>query len=285
MKLAIVTVASVLALTAVQPAGAVPNFSGLWGRNKIDYLPPKSGPGPVKNISGSERMMVGDYNSPILKPWAAAIVKEKGEISRSGSAFPTAHNQCWPEPPPYIMGNKQMQMLQKPDEIVLMYSHGGQVRHVRLNANHPTHVTPSWYGDSVGHYEGNTLVVDTIGVVVKPLSTMDRYGTPHTDALHVVERYRLIDPNSTTAESKPSGAAFFGGADDILDRNYKGPALEIVFTVEDPGTFTAPWSGVVIYRRALGSFIEDVCVDSVHDYITGRDAAVPRAKTTLFSAG
>jgi hypothetical protein len=283
MKLAIWAAACVLAVTAAQGAAASPDFSGVWARNAIDYLPPKSGPGPVKNISGRRDMMVGDYNSPILKPWAAAIVKKKGEISRTGNAFPTAHNQCWPEPPPYIMGNKQLQMLQKPDEIVMMYSHGSQVRRVRLNAQHPAHVTPTWYGDSVGHYEGDTLVVDTIGVAVKPLSSMDRYGTPHTDALHVVERYRLIDPNSTTAETRANRGGFFGVGDDIIDRDFKGPALEIDFTVEDPGAFTTPWSGVVVYRRGKGRFIEDVCADNVHDYITGRDSAVPTAKTTRSS--
>jgi hypothetical protein len=278
--------AAALTLSALAPAhGApVPDFSGVWAHNTIDYLPPKSGPGPVKNISGSARMMVGDYNNPILKPWAAKIVKAKGDISRTGMSFPTAHNQCWPEPPPYIMGNQELQMLQKPDEVVLMYSHGGQVRHVRLNVPHPEHVTPSWYGDSVGHYEGNTLVVDTIGVSVKPLSSLDRYGTPHTDALHVVERYHLIDPNSTTAELRPARSGFRESGDDIIDRGFKGPALQIDFTVEDPGAFTTAWSGTAIYRRGKGRFIEDVCAENVHDYITGRDSKVPQANTTQFSS-
>jgi hypothetical protein len=58
---------------------------------------------------------------------------------------------------------------------------------------HPAHVTPSRYGDSVGHYEGDTLVIDTVGIKIGPFAMVDMFGTPHTEALHVVERYRLID--------------------------------------------------------------------------------------------
>ena len=50
-------------------------------------------------------------------------------------------------------------------------------------------VTPAWYGDSVGHYEGDTLVIDTVGIKVGPFAMVDMYGTPHSAALHVVERY------------------------------------------------------------------------------------------------
>jgi hypothetical protein len=50
-----------------------------------------------------------------------------------------------------------------------------------MNEPHPARVTPSWYGDSVGHYEGDTLVIDTIGVKIGPISMVDMYGTPHTE--------------------------------------------------------------------------------------------------------
>jgi hypothetical protein len=64
---------------------------------------------------------------------------------------------------------------------------------LRMNQPHPARVTPSWYGDSVGHYEGDTLVIDTVGVKIGPFAMVDMYGTPHSQALHVVERYRLLD--------------------------------------------------------------------------------------------
>src|SRR5258708_6602992 len=214
---------------AAQSASAIPDLSGVWGRNTIDYSAPATGKGPIKNISGSRNVMVGDYNDPMLKPWAAEIVKRNGEIAKTGDAFPTAHNQCWPEPPPYILGNQQLQVLQQKDQVTLMYSHSSQVRRVRLNATHPAKLTSSWYGDSVGHYEGGALVVDTVGVAVAPLSTVDRYGTPHTEALHVVERYHMVE-QGTTAEPLRNGG-FQGVNDDVIDRAYKGKVLRVDFRV------------------------------------------------------
>src|SRR5260221_7690859 len=269
---------------AAQGAAAMPDLSGVWRRNTIDYSAPATGKGPIKNISGSRNVMVGNYNDPMLKPWAAEVVKKNGEIARTGDAFPTAHNQCWPEPPPYILGNQQLQILQQKDQVTLLFSHSSQVRHVRLNVSHPAHVTPSWYGDSIARYEGDTLVVDTVGIAVKPLSTVDRYGTPHTEALHVVERFHMVDQASARAEPvRAGGFGASGGADDVIDRGYQGKVLRVDFTVEDPGTFNMPWSGVVQYQRAKGLLIEDVCAENIHDYIMNRDSKVPTAKSALIT--
>jgi hypothetical protein len=87
-----------------------------------------------------------------------------------------------------------MQMIQQPDKITILYLGDPQVRRVRMNEPHPAQVTPSRYGDSVGHYEGDTLVIDTVGLKTdRPFAMVDWYGTPYTQALHVVERYRLLD--------------------------------------------------------------------------------------------
>jgi hypothetical protein len=277
-------IAPLLCLAVILPARAAdqaarPDFSGVWGRNTLDYNAPASGPGPLRNVGRGRT--AGDYNSPNLKPWAADQVRKMGEISKNGEAFPTAHNQCWPEPPPYIFGNRETQILQLRQKVLIIYSHGSQVRTIRLNATHPAHVTPTWYGDSVGHYEAGALVVDTVGIKVAPLSTVDRYGTPHTEALHLTERYTLIDPNSSPAEMVQPDRGGFRLGDDIIDRAYRGKALQIAFTVEDPGTFNMPWSATVVARRALGPLLEDVCADQVHDYITGKDENVPRSNSGL----
>jgi hypothetical protein len=79
---------------------------------------------------------------------------------------------------------------------------------------HSAHSTPSWFGESIGHYEGDTLVIDTIGIAVHELSAIDRFGTPHTEAMHVIERYRVADNRRT---------------------------LRVDFTVNDQGTFNMPW--------------------------------------------
>jgi hypothetical protein len=276
----LISLTSVAAHAAAQ--SAIPELAGVWGRNTLEYGQPATGPGPIKNIG--VRMTMGDYRDPILKPWAAEVVKKMGEISKTGEAFPTAHNQCWPEPPPYIFGNRETQILQLKDKVLLIYAHGSQVRTIRLNSAHPAKLNPSWYGDSIGHYEGDALVVDTTGIKVAPLSTVDRYGTPHTDALHLIERYSLIDPASTTAEARRVAGGFGRTeADDVIDRNYKGKALQISFTVEDPGAFNMPWSGIVVARRAKDLLMEDVCVEQIHDYVTGKDTDVPKSKTGLLT--
>src|SRR5215469_10919730 len=176
---------------AANPA-AIPDFSGIWSHPYLTgFEIPFSGPGPVLNTqrrpdgAANFQMLVGDYKNPILQPWAADVVKKHGEISLAGKGYPTPSNQCWPGGVPYVFWDFLMQMFQQDDRITMLYRHGNEVRHVRMSGSHPPHVTPSWYGDSVGHYEGNTLVIDTIGIKVGPFAMVDMYGTPHTEALHV----------------------------------------------------------------------------------------------------
>jgi hypothetical protein len=187
---------------AAQGAAATPNFSGMWVHPFWPgFDPPLSGPGPVVNRSrlpsgvGNSDQLVGEYTNPILKRQAAEVVRKHGEISKAGVTYPTPANQCWPQPPPYIFWTIGVQFLQEPDRVTILYSNPDhEFRQVRLNGSHPAQVTPSWYGDSVGHYEGDVLVVDTVGIrSLRPFAMVDVYGTPYTDSLHVVERYRLID--------------------------------------------------------------------------------------------
>src|SRR6516225_7050857 len=169
-------------------AASIPQFSRVWTHPAFPWFePPASGPGPITNLSrwaeqrpqgpgGSAALppskvgisnydqLVGDYNSPILQPWAAAVVKRFGEISLTGITFPNPSNQCQPSPMPFIYKLGTIRMLQQPNRITIVYSgYNTEVRRVRLNEPHATPLTPSWYGDSVGHYEGDTLVIDTVG--------------------------------------------------------------------------------------------------------------------------
>jgi hypothetical protein len=299
-----------VALAAIAPAQAqqtVPDFSGIWGHLTFpDMEPPLSGPGPVKNLSrvsvaaagaiapyngsvptgvsqggvSNVSELVGDYNNPILKPEAAEVVRRHGEISKKSLPYPTPGNQCWPGGVPFVFWNIGMQMLQEKDKVTILYTNDHEVRHVRLNAQHPANVVPSWYGDSVGHYEGDTLVIDTVGVKVGPFAMVDMYGTPHTEALHVVERYRLLD-NAAAIESEERGQREnfrMQQSDTGLARNPndKGPGLLMEFTVEDPGVFTTPWSGRVTYRRPLGDWLEFACADGTIDHV-GREIKLPTA--------
>jgi hypothetical protein len=188
---------------------------------------------------------------------------------------------------PFIYKQAQVLMMQQPDRITMVYSGGYEVRRVRLNAPHPSPLTPSWYGDSVGHYEGDTLVIDTVGIKTdRPVAMLDLYGTPYTKALHVVERYRLLDYDATkealerVATKNWRVPPFRIGTD--VDPDYKGNGLQLQFTVEDEGVFTTPWSATITYRRGINSQGTDKCrklsAPKTQNYITsGRDAGLPTA--------
>jgi hypothetical protein len=271
----------------VKTAPSIPDFSGLWHRWLRPGLgPPASGPGPVTNRSridgvSNYNQLVGDYTNPILNRQAAEIVKKHGELSLSGVGYPTPSNQCWPGGVPYIFWNFGMQMLQQSDKITILYLHDHEVRHVRMNQPHPVRVTPSWYGDSVGHYEGTTLVIDTVGVKRGPFAMADMYGTPYSEALHVVERYQLLDyeaaKDGLEREAKIN-ARYPPGLNAVdFDPNYKGEHLQVQIAVEDKGVFTMPWSATLTYGRPLGEWVEHVCAENRHEYYDGSDTAVPTA--------
>jgi hypothetical protein len=158
-----------------------------------------------------------------------------------------------------------------------MYDEGPDVRRVKLNQPHPANVKPSWYGDSVGHYEGDTLVIDTIATKTdRPYAMLDLYGTPYTKALHVIERYRLISyeeaQDGLRREAKENRRI-----PGDLDPNYRGKFLQVMFTVEDEGVFTTPWSATITYRPGREPFSESVCAENLHEYYNNADSNVPQS--------
>jgi hypothetical protein len=271
-------------------AASIPDFSGVWTHPYWPgFDPPLSGSGPVVNRSrmpngvGNSNQLVGDYTNPILKPLAAEVVKKHGEISLRGVTYPTPANQCWPQPVPYIFWTIGVQLLQQPDKVTILYSNPDhEFRQVHMNQPHPAQVTPSWHGDSVGHYEGDTLVIDTVGVKAdRPFAMVDIYGTPYTQALHVVERYRLVDfdavKEAQERTQKENIRIPINDSGLTVDAGYQGRGLELQFTVEDDGVFTMPWSASMTYRRALGDWPEFVCAENVREYYYNKDSEVPKA--------
>ncbi|HEX3486467.1 MAG TPA: hypothetical protein VHT51_15495 [Micropepsaceae bacterium] len=252
----------------------IPDFSGIWSHPFLTgFEPPASGPGPVTNRSrrrdgaANFQTLVGDYTNPILKPEAAAAVKQHGDLSLAGKGYPTPSNQCWPGGVPYIFWDFLVQMFQEPDHITIIYRQGDEVRRVRMNQPHPAHVTPSWYGDSVGHYEGDTLVIDTVGIKKGPFAMLDMYGTPFTDKLHVVERYRLVDyATAKDAIDRNAKENTHAGGGWDFDPNYRGKVLQLHFTVEDEGVFTTPWTSTITYRPSIDPWTELICAENPRDF-------------------
>jgi hypothetical protein len=163
-----------------------------------------------------------------------------------------------------------MYFIQTLKEVVMILSSKQEIRHIYLTDKHSANVKPSWYGESIGHYEGDTLVVDTVGI--NESTWIDGFGTPHTRQLHVVERFRLIEG---------------------------GEGLEANVRVEDPGAFTMPWSGIQRFRqyeaavRKVGSkgiaqlasveegpMQELVCADNPASFFPGQGAK-PLPQTTV----
>ena len=295
--LLLVILATIGAMSGVAQTAPIPDLSGVYNHRGIPgFEPLASGPTSLVNLSrregnvGNNRQLVGDYRNPILKPETAEIVKKFGEMSLNHYTFDQPRNQCWPGGVPFELGNTGMQMLQTPDRIVILYSHDHQVRHIRMNQSHPARVTPSWYGDSVGHYDGDTLVIDTVGVKIGPYAMVDWYGTPHSPALHVVERYKLLDYAAAKEGLERSAKENF-----IPDFSRKpsetSKYLQLFFTVEDPAVFTTPWSATVTYERvsplpngvsSTSEWDEQVCAENLNKFGTEKDPEVPTAEKPDF---
>ena len=235
----------------------VPNLSGVWSRAwRVQQLfePPDSGPGPVTgdpaspHVRGGNSPWIADLSSPILRPQTRDRLRQLADQQKAGHALLDNDTLCLPVG---VLGSLNMfdpmQVLQTPTKVFLLYTRDHQVRVIYLDQPHSQNLSPTWYGESVGHYEGDILVVDTIGMNTKTL--VDRYGTPHSDRLHTIERYRLSADGT----------------------------LEVSVTVEDPITFTTTWSAKAAYKRGdPGGFEEIVCAENnppISDQAIGFPAA------------
>jgi hypothetical protein len=137
-------------------SASIPDFSGIWTHSIPGFEPLTSGPTALintqrrENGTGNILKLAGDYTNPILTPQAAEIVKMHVERGLNHIGDPNPRNQCRPEGVPFLFTDRPTELLQQKDKVTILYGHDHQIRHVRLNAQHPARVTPSWYGDSVG---------------------------------------------------------------------------------------------------------------------------------------
>ena len=198
---------AMLALPAFAADGASGIFGLRWGKNVFNFEGMPSGPQPPANLSrrpdgtSNAGRLVGDYRNPILTPKAAAVVKQKGELAIAGVGFANAQDQCRAIAPPFSSAmTLAFVMLQKKNgDIAMISDNNANTRHIRMNGTHPANLKPRPMGDSIGRWEGDTLVIDTVGVKVDDFLSVDRFGTPLSEAMHIVERYRLIDYSAAKA--------------------------------------------------------------------------------------
>jgi hypothetical protein len=238
----IFTVLALVASAGAQPVSP-PDFwagDGGWIHAAGATFPPVGSPSAVVQdpsypfISQGATWRLGDVSNPNLKPWAKDVMRKDNDEIQHGKLEFQARSSCLPSgiPNMFLPGNALL-VLQTPKQEVMIKQGGQEVRHIYLNVPHSANVTPSWYGESVGHYEGDTLLVDTVGQNTK--TVVDAFRTPHTEKLHVVERWHLIDG---------------------------GKGLQADITVDDPDTFNAPWSTYVRHVRARDPYLEDICPEN-----------------------
>ncbi|HEY4266076.1 MAG TPA: hypothetical protein VGM72_12215 [Micropepsaceae bacterium] len=247
-----VLIAAIAASAAAAQSPDPPDFSsataGWLTPIAGDFAAVPGSPGPIvsdpahpflNNVEARERGItpsyrIADLSNPNLKSETKGAMKKDIDEVLAGKIAYSPSTSCTPAGvPAFLLQPSVLYFVQTPKEVVMIQSYDSQVRHVYLNVPHSARITPSWYGESVGHYEGDTLVVDTVGLNGKTF--VDAYRTPHSEKLHVVERWKLA-----------------GG----------GNGLEVTVEVDDPETYNRPWKAVLRYRRSPGAVLEAICAEN-----------------------
>jgi hypothetical protein len=201
-----------------------PNLSGIWVVNPA--------------AAGSYSSFMFTKDEPPMTAWAEEKFKAAKPIFGPNKKTPRESDDpvygCFPPGLPRIyLQRRPMEILQLPEELIIAYQYDRLVRHIYTDGRpHDDFIDPPlWMGDSIGKWEGDALVVDVIGFNAK--TWLDRIGHPHSEALHLIERFR-----------RPDHATL---VDDI--------------TVEDPKAYTKPWTARLQFQLKSGAEVdwEEVC--------------------------
>jgi len=208
-------------LTAPAPKAADghPDLSGIW----------------APNTATLQDLAVGLSGEVPYQPWAAQLTKERANGAR-GKDDPAAF--CVPGMPKLIVLPYPYKIYQLPGVTVILYEGFTTFRQIFTDGRPlPVDPQPSWLGYSVGKWDGDTFVVDTVGINDK--TWMDNAGRPHSDALHTIERYHRKDVGT----------------------------LEVTLTIDDPKAYTRPWTvNASPSRLILGQdLLEYVCTENNRD--------------------
>lgn len=205
-----------------QSTDHVPDLSGVWRQNA---------PANARAYSG----WAFTKDEPPMTPWAEAKYHEaKPTFGPKAVAVEESNSpdyNCLPPGVPYIYFRPHpFEIIQGTGRVIMYFEYDHFVREIFTDGrNHPENLDPSWMGHAVGHYEADTLVVDTVGFNDK--TWLDRVGHPHSDELHLVERFRRLNKDT----------------------------LQDDLTIEDPKAYTKPWTAQLIFQLKpeweIGEFI------------------------------
>lgn len=213
---------------------SVPDLSGIWSGNNSNSLTPKGTEAP-------------------LTAWGMAQLNANrpahGDDSTTRSTDPV--DKCFPPGIPRLYYHPfPMEILQVRGRVVMVFEYDHFVRYIYTDGRqHPADFSPTWMGDAIGHWEGDTLVVDTIGFNDK--TWLDRVGHPHSEALHLIERMHKTDQNTLV--------------DDM--------------TIDDPKAYTKPWTARRTFQlKPKWNIMEFVCVDQELNFSEYQKKALGQSK-------
>jgi hypothetical protein len=206
-----------------ESASANHDISGVWDalRNNYDFASFSKGDPPMTPWGQAQ------FNAakPSQGPRGVKLTETTDRVYK-----------CFPPGMPYIyMQIFPLQIVQTPKEVIELFEYDHTIRHIFMDGRqHPADLTPTYNGHSIGHWEGDTLVVDTIGLNGK--IWLDRLGHPESDQMHIVERIHRVDDKT----------------------------LQVDFTFDDPKSYPKPWTAQLRYRlRPDWDILELVCEDNL----------------------
>jgi hypothetical protein len=199
------------------------------------------------NISGVWNAMRGNYDvasfskgNPPMTPWGQAqfdaAKPSQGPRGVSLSETTDRVYKCVPAGMPYIyLQLFPVQIIETPNAVIEIFESDHTVRYIYTDGRgHPAKIKPSYNGHSIGHWEGDTLVADTVGLNGK--LWLDRVGHPDSDQMHITERIHRVDDKT----------------------------LHVDFTFDDPKSYVQPWTALMRFRQQPKWDIqEDVCTDNI----------------------
>jgi len=244
--------ALLLAQNAKQPAASSTDLTGLWATKQITAPDPNRvsatrGAGaevsqhPDGYLPTNPPSETGMWEGPLpMQPWA----KSEFDYNRDPDGYPRnemnpSYANCYPKGPTTAWGGGvwNFEIIQSPRRVFVLYEWGHQVRQIWTDGReHPKDWDATWMGHSIGHWEGDTLVADTIGM--KDKTWLDGAGHVHSDKMHLIERIRRVDPET----------------------------MSLQMTVDDPKAYTAPFnSKVQLYQLKPNWEIEEsiICEDKL----------------------
>jgi hypothetical protein len=191
-------------------------------------------------ISGVYRFAAFSKDDPPMTPWGSAqFSASKPSQGPRGVKLSETNDRvykCAPPGMPYIyLQLFPVQIIQTPKETIEMFEYDHSIRYIFTDGRpHPADVTPTYNGHSIGHWEGDTLVVDTVGLNGK--NWLDRVGHPESEQMHIVEHIRRVDDKT----------------------------LQVDFAFDDPKSYLKPWTATMRFGlRPAWDILEHVCEDNL----------------------